>query len=81
MKVVCLESGCCGGGKLEAVARQAVERLGLDAEVETVTDLQTILSYGIMSTPALVVDGQIRLAGRVPSVDEVATVLSSRGLS
>lgn len=76
MKITILESGCCGSGKLEAATRQAVDRLGLEAEFETVTDLPTIMSYGIMSTPALVVDGQIRLAGRVPSVDDVASLLS-----
>lgn len=80
MKVVILESGCCGSGKLEAATRQAVDKLGLEAEFETVTDLATIMSYGIMSTPALVVDGQIKLAGRVPSVDDIASLLS-RSLS
>ncbi|MHB1018184.1 MAG: thioredoxin family protein [Coriobacteriia bacterium] len=76
MKIVVLESGCCGGGKLEAAARQALGRLNIEADIETVTDLATILGYGVMATPALVVDGNIRVAGRVPSVDDLTSLLS-----
>jgi small redox-active disulfide protein 2 len=75
VKTVVLESGCCGAGKLEAATRQAVVKLGLDAEFEAISDLQTIMSYGVMSTPALVVNGEIRLAGHVPSVADIASVL------
>lgn len=76
MKIVILESGCCGSGKLEAVTRQALEKLGIQADIETVTDLPSIMSYGVMSTPALIIDGDIRIAGRVPSVDDLASLLS-----
>lgn len=76
MKIVVLESGCCGGGKLEAATRRALENLGIEADIETVTDLPTILGYGVMATPALVVDDHIRVAGRVPSIDEIAALLS-----
>ncbi len=76
MKIVILESGCCGSGKLEAATRQALEKLSVEAEMETVTDLPSIMGYGVMSTPALVIDGEIRVAGRVPSVDDLASLLS-----
>lgn len=76
MKLVILDSACCGGGKLEAATRQAVAKLGIEAEIETVTDLPTILGYGVMATPALVVDGSIRVAGRVPSIDAIASLIS-----
>ena len=52
-----------------------MEQLGLDAEIVHVTDIADIMGYGVMSTPALVVDEQLRLAGRVPSFDEVLTLL------
>jgi len=80
VKTTVLESGRCGAGKPEAATRQAAEKLDIDVESETVTDLPTIIRDGIMSTPALIVDGQIRLAGRTRSVDEVASVLT-RGLA
>ncbi len=76
MKIVILDSACCGRGKLEAATRQALGKIGIEAEIETVTDLPTILGYGVMATPALVVDGNIRVAGRVPSVDDIASLIS-----
>lgn len=80
MKITVLESGCCGGGRLESATRQALGSLGLEVELEVASDLPTVMSYGVMSTPALVVDGEIQLAGYCPSVDEIAAVLS-RGAS
>ncbi|MDI6691983.1 MAG: thioredoxin family protein [Anaerosomatales bacterium] len=77
MVIKVLGSGCANCQRLEAVAREAVARLGIDAEVEKVTDFADIMSYGIMTTPALVVDEQVKLAGRVPSVDDVVKILSA----
>lgn len=74
-----LGSGCANCKKLEALAITAVERLGLDAEVVKVTDIQDILAYGVMSTPALVVGEEVRLAGRVPSLDEILALLQRIG--
>jgi small redox-active disulfide protein 2 len=74
-----LGSGCANCQKLEAIAQQAVDRLGIDAEVVHVTDFAEIMGYGVMSTPALVVDGELKLAGRVPSLDEVVRVLERVG--
>lgn len=75
MVIKVLGPGCANCGRLEEVVRQAVARLGLDAEVVKVTDYAEIMAYGVMSTPALVVDEELRLAGRVPSLDEVVRVL------
>ncbi|MDI6843125.1 MAG: thioredoxin family protein [Anaerosomatales bacterium] len=77
MVIKVLGSGCANCQRLEAVAREAVARLGIDAEVEKVTDFADIMSYGVMTTPALVVDEQVKLAGRVPSVDDVVKILSA----
>jgi small redox-active disulfide protein 2 len=71
-----LGSGCAKCAKLEDVTRQAVAELGLDATVEHVTDFVEIMRYGIMSTPALVVDEEVRLSGRVPSVADVKSLLA-----
>lgn len=76
MEIKVLGPGCANCGKLEDATRQAVEKAGIDATIEKVTDMAQIMSYGVMSTPALVVDGQVRLAGRVPSVDDLAALLT-----
>jgi small redox-active disulfide protein 2 len=75
MEIKVLGPGCANCNKLEDATRKAVEKAGLDATIEKVSDLQEIMSYGVMSTPALVVDGQLRLAGRVPSVDDLVALL------
>lgn len=75
MVIKVLGSGCANCHKLEALAKEAAARLGIDAEVVKVTEYPEIMAYGVMSTPALVVDEQLKLAGRVPSLDEVVQVL------
>ncbi|MGB4592470.1 MAG: thioredoxin family protein [Coriobacteriia bacterium] len=77
MVIKILGSGCVNCVKLEALAKKAVEELGIDAEVVKVTDYVDIMAYGIMSTPGLVVDETVKLAGRVPSLDEVKRALQS----
>ncbi|MDI6712415.1 MAG: thioredoxin family protein [Anaerosomatales bacterium] len=77
MVIKVLGSGCKNCDRLEAAAREAVERLGLDATIEHVRDFADIMAYGVMTTPALVVDEQVKLAGRVPSVDDVVRILSA----
>ena len=75
MEIKVLGPGCANCNKLEDATRKAVEKAGLDATIEKVSDLQEIMGYGVMSTPALVVDGELRLAGRVPSVDDLVALL------
>jgi small redox-active disulfide protein 2 len=75
MKIAVLGTGCAKCTKLYDTAREAVAALGLDAEVQKVSDIQQILAYGVMITPALVVDGQVKLAGKVPTVDELKAML------
>jgi small redox-active disulfide protein 2 len=70
-----LGSGCANCRKLEALVEGAIAQLGLTAEITHVTDYAAILAYGVMSTPALVVDGEVKLSGRVPSLSEVVGVL------
>lgn len=68
---------CCGKcDQLEQLARQAVAELGIDASIEKVSELVDIMAFGIMSTPGLVVNGEVRLAGRVPKLEELKSILS-----
>ena len=68
--------GCANCKSLEKAAIKAIAELGMDAQVEKVEDMQKIMSYGIMRTPALVVDEKVVLYGRVPTVNEVKEILS-----
>ena len=71
-----LGPGCTNCKNLERVTREAVADLGLDATIEKVEDYAEIAGYGIMSTPALVVDEQVLVYGRVPKVAELRTLLA-----
>jgi small redox-active disulfide protein 2 len=70
-KIEILGSGCANCKKLESNAREAVEKLGIEAEVVKVTEIEKIVSYGVMSTPALVVDGKVKSIGKLLSVEEI----------
>ena len=77
MIIKILGSGCANCVNLERVTRQAVADLGIDAQFEKVTDYPAIIGYGVMSTPALVVDEKVVLSGRVPTVAKVRDLLES----
>lgn len=70
-KLQILGTGCPKCTKLAEAAKQAADSLGIEYEIEKITDIQQIMKFGVMVTPALVVDGQVRIVGKVPSVDEV----------
>ncbi|MHB0967184.1 MAG: thioredoxin family protein [Chloroflexi bacterium] len=72
-----LGSGCPNCKRVEAVARKAVEALGLEAEVEKVTDFDEIMKWPILSTPGLVINNKVVSAGRIPSEAEVANWLKA----
>jgi small redox-active disulfide protein 2 len=76
MIIKVLGSGCANCHKLEALAVKVTEQLGIDAQILKVTEYPEIMAYGVMSTPALVVDEKLVLAGRVPSYDEVVALIS-----
>ena len=77
MIVKILGPGCTNCKNLERAAREALEQLGLDATVEKVEDYPTILGYGVMSTPALVVDEKVLVSGRVPKSAEIRQLLTA----
>lgn len=75
MEIKILGGGCANCRALEAMAREAVAELGIAAAVEEVTDYAAIASYGVMRTPALVVDGIVLMSGRVPDRAEVRRLI------
>lgn len=75
MKLLVLGSGCPNCKRLEENAKKAVLELGLKASVGKVTDYAKMASYGVMSTPALVIGKKAVLSGRVPSVNELKEIL------
>jgi small redox-active disulfide protein 2 len=77
MIIKILGPGCNNCVNLERVTRQAVADLGIDAQIEKVTDYAEIISYGVMSTPGLVVDEKVVVAGRVPTPAKVRELLES----
>ncbi len=76
MKIEILGPGCPRCEALAANAAAAAAKLGLDAEVTKVTDINEITSRGVMLPPALVVDGEVKASGRVPSQEEIQEMLS-----
>lgn len=78
MLIKVLGPGCKNCVALEERTREAVAVLGLDAEVEKVTDVATIVGYGVMKTPALVVDEEVVVSGRVPVTREITELLAAR---
>ncbi|MGP8199156.1 MAG: thioredoxin family protein [Limisphaerales bacterium] len=75
MKIQILGTGCARCNALMAATEKAAQSLGLQYELEKVTDLNRIMSFGVMTTPALVVDGKVKAAGKVPSVPELKKLL------
>jgi small redox-active disulfide protein 2 len=77
MELKVLGSGCANCRTLEARTIDALHTLGVDAPVEKVTDYGEIASYGVMSTPALAIDDEVVLAGRVPTVAELVDLIGA----
>jgi small redox-active disulfide protein 2 len=75
MRMQVLGTGCPKCKKLAENAEAAVASLGLDCDVEKVTDINEIMKFGVMMTPALAIDGQVKAVGKVPSPDEIKKML------
>lgn len=76
-RIEVLGPGCTNCLKLELVASEAAKQAGVEVGIEHVTDTRKILSYGVISTPGLVIDGVVASTGRIPSVDEIAGWLAN----
>lgn len=75
MVVQILGTGCQKCKQLEANAQEAVTQIGLEAKIEKVTDIDEIMNMGVMLTPALVIDGEVRSVGKVLTVDQIVAQL------
>ena len=75
-KIQILGTGCPKCKKLAENAEAAVKELGIEFEVEKVTDINKIMGFGVMMTPALAIDGEVKSVGKVLSQDEISKILS-----
>ncbi|MCX7839732.1 MAG: thioredoxin family protein [Anaerolineae bacterium] len=71
-----LGAGCANCHKVEELAKQAVAQLSIEAKVELVTDVQEMLRYGVMSTPAIVINDKVVSTGRVPALSQIVTMIT-----
>ena len=76
MEIKILGTGCPKCKSLEKLTREVVEKYGIVAIVTKVEDIVEIMKYGVMTTPALVVNGKVEIKGRVPSADEIKQLLT-----
>jgi len=78
MKIEILGTGCTKCHKLDALVRETVKAEGIAADILNVQDIKKIMTYGVMTTPALVIDGQVKIAGKIPGVDELKKLLAGK---
>jgi small redox-active disulfide protein 2 len=76
MEIKILGPGCPKCKTLDKITREVVEKHGINATITKVEDIMEIMKYGVMSTPALVVDEKVVIKGRVPSADEIKQLLT-----
>jgi small redox-active disulfide protein 2 len=74
MLIQILGTGCAKCTKLATQAEEAAKKAGVDYTLEKVTDIGKIMTFGVMVTPTLVVDGKVKCSGNVPSVDQIVTM-------
>ncbi|RLB63066.1 MAG: thioredoxin family protein [Deltaproteobacteria bacterium] len=72
MKIAVLGTGCTKCNKLFALTEQALSEAGVTAELEKIESIDQIVSYGVLMTPALVIDGEVKCAGKLPSATRIA---------
>ncbi|PKP34302.1 MAG: thioredoxin family protein [Bacteroidetes bacterium HGW-Bacteroidetes-17] len=76
MEIKVLGTGCAKCKALEKATKEAVEKTGINANITKVEDIVEIMQFGVMTTPALVIDGKVVLKGRIPSVDELTQLIT-----
>ena len=81
MKIEILGMGCAKCKKLEELVRETVQENGVSTEISKVDDIKKIMGYGVMTTPALVIDGKVKVAGRFPAKDEIKNWLVGRKIN
>jgi small redox-active disulfide protein 2 len=75
MKIEILGTGCAKCKKTQKLVKKVASDLGLDVEIVKIEDLQEIINRGVMMTPAVIIDGDVKIAGHIPSTDELKKML------
>jgi small redox-active disulfide protein 2 len=75
MELKVLGMGCAKCSKVESNVKEAVKELGIEATVEKIEDVKEIMSFGVMATPALVIDGKVAFAGKTATTKEIKSML------
>jgi small redox-active disulfide protein 2 len=78
MKIEILGMGCATCNKLEDTVRLAIREMGIDAQIDHVKDIKKIMAYGVMTAPALVIDGKVKVAGKLPSLAEMKQLIGTK---
>jgi small redox-active disulfide protein 2 len=71
MKIEILGVGCAKCVKLEELVHEVVKESGVNAEISKIKDIKQIMTYGVMTTPGLVIDGKVKVAGKMPTADQI----------
>ena len=78
MKIEILGMGCEKCHKLEELVRSTVREMGVEGTITHIQDIKKIMGYGVMTTPALVIDGEVKVAGKIPGADELKKLLGGQ---
>jgi len=78
MKIEILGMGCATCNKLEDTVRLAIKEMGIEAQVDHVKDIKQIMAYGVMTTPALVIDGKVKAAGKIPTLKDIKQMIGGK---
>ena len=78
MKIKVLGTGCSKCNSLEKITKKAIDELNMDVSIEKVDDIQEIMEYAVMRTPALVIDEEVVMSGKLPKVSELKELLSNK---
>lgn len=77
LSIQVLGPGCANCHKVEELAKQAIAQLGVEAKVELVSDVNEMMRYGVMSTPAIVINDRVVSSGRVPALSQITTLITN----
>ena len=78
MKIEILGTGCPKCKKLNELTKEVIQELGISAEIKKITDINKIIDYGVMITPALVIDGDVKFAGKIPGKQEITDWINEK---
>ena len=77
MKIEILGTGCAKCNKLEEMVKLAIQEMGIEAQIDHVRGIKEIMEYGVMATPALVLDGEVKISGKLPGFEEIKKQLQN----